>query len=391
MTVRALAVLFAALATQRPPAVPAAQDIAPPGHAEVIARGLDPKSWQRDFPVQYDQWRTPSRIEPEWREQRGHAFSLKDRDESGPGGDARWAILRAGRPKLRPLPAACLECHASETPTGSNYWAARARAKTPVACIRCHSGWGAGFSARTASALPPAPPKPAVETCAGCHTEYYVEDGRVMRPDAAFLSAGAAAGGSKPPDTHVPDARSIERYYDRVRRTDWTHPATGAGLIEPRHPQAQMFSAGPHAANHAGCPDCHMPKDPRGVSDHRMTNPLERIDAACARCHRLAAAELRARVRAIQERTDAANSRALDAVVDLVAAIREAAASGAPASRLAEARAYHRRAQWRIEFVEADRSRGFHAPDETGSLLLEAIDCARRGRLAAGAGVRPAR
>ncbi|MGE5488693.1 MAG: ammonia-forming cytochrome c nitrite reductase subunit c552 [bacterium] len=388
MTARAIAVLVVALTPLERPAAPTAPDTAPqPAKASV--RGLDPKSWQREFPVQYDQWRTPSRIEPQWKEQRGHAFSLKDRDEAGPEGDPRWAILRAGRPKLRPLPGACLECHASETPAGGNYWEARERAKTPVACIRCHETWGTGLSRREASVDPPA--RPAHAACAECHTEYHIKDGRVVRPGAALLSAVAAGGGSGPPETRVPDARAIEQYYDRIRLTDWTHPATGAGLIEPRHPQAQMFAAGPHAANRAGCPDCHMPKDARGVSDHRVVNPLERIEAACMRCHRLEAAELRARVNAIQERTRAAKSRALDAVADLIAAIRDAAASGAPASRLAEARAYHRRAQWRLEFVEADRSDGFHAPDEAASLLIEAIDLARRGQLAAGAGVRAAR
>ena len=39
--------------------------------------------------------------------------------------------------------------------------------------------------------------------------------------------------------------------------------------------------------------------------------------------------------------------------------------------------------QWRIDFVAADRSLGFHAPQESARLLAEAIDYARQAQLAA--------
>jgi nitrite reductase (cytochrome c-552) len=50
--------------------------------------------------------------------------------------------------------------------------------------------------------------------------------------------------------------------------------------------------------------------------------------------------------------------------------------------RLDAARRFQRKAQWRLDFVAAENSMGFHAPQETARLLAEAIDYARQGELA---------
>ena len=52
-------------------------------------------------------------------------------------------------------------------------------------------------------------------------------------------------------------------------------------------------------------------------------------------------------------------------------------------SELAPILALHRKAQWRLDFVAAENSMGFHAPQETARVLAEAIDYARQGQLAA--------
>ena len=41
-----------------------------------------------------------------------------------------------------------------------------------------------------------------------------------------------------------------------------------------------------------------------------------------------------------------------------------------------------RRAQWRADFVNAENSTGFHAPQEAARILAEAIDYARQGQVA---------
>ena len=45
--------------------------------------------------------------------------------------------------------------------------------------------------------------------------------------------------------------------------------------------------------------------------------------------------------------------------------------------------ALQRKAQWRLDFVAAENSMGFHAPQETARVLAESIDYARQGQLAA--------
>jgi formate-dependent nitrite reductase cytochrome c552 subunit len=50
---------------------------------------------------------------------------------------------------------------------------------------------------------------------------------------------------------------------------------------------------------------------------------------------------------------------------------------------LKEALDLHRKAQWRLDFVSAENSMGFHAPQEAARILAEAIDYARQGQLAA--------
>jgi cytochrome c nitrite reductase small subunit len=53
-----------------------------------------------------------------------------------------------------------------------------------------------------------------------------------------------------------------------------------------------------------------------------------------------------------------------------------------PESALAAACPLHRKAQWRVDFVVSENSRGFHAPQETLRILGEAIDDARQAQLA---------
>ncbi len=43
----------------------------------------------------------------------------------------------------------------------------------------------------------------------------------------------------------------------------------------------------------------------------------------------------------------------------------------------------HRKAQWRLDFVAAENSMGFHAPQEMARVLGESIDLARQGQLEA--------
>src|SRR5512146_1154556 len=74
------------------------------------------------FPLETELFRQPSAEDARWREKRGHAFSLAERDAGDPDGDPRWRRILAGRPKQRPKPAACATCHPA----------------AGVACADCH-------------------------------------------------------------------------------------------------------------------------------------------------------------------------------------------------------------------------------------------------------------
>jgi nitrite reductase (cytochrome c-552) len=64
-------------------------------------------------------------------------------------------------------------------------------------------------------------------------------------------------------------------------------------------------------------------------------------------------------------------------------AIGAARAAGASDAQLAPVFALQRHAQWRLDFVNAENSMGFHAPQETARVLGEAIDYARQAQVQA--------
>jgi nitrite reductase (cytochrome c-552) len=66
--------------------------------------------------------------------------------------------------------------------------------------------------------------------------------------------------------------------------------------------------------------------------------------------------------------------------MDAIVAARKA---GVPEASVQAAQALHRKAQWRLDFVAAENSMGFHAPQEMARILGETIDFARQGQLAA--------
>jgi nitrite reductase (cytochrome c-552) len=106
------------------------------------------------------------------------------------------------------------------------------------------------------------------------------------------------------------------------------------------------------------------------------------INNACQTCHKWPEAELRGRVETIQERVFGLRNRAMEAVVALIGDIKESRAGGKSESELDQPRKLQRRAQFMLDFVEAENSTGFHAPEEAERILAESIDYARQGQLA---------
>ncbi|HKV12949.1 MAG TPA: ammonia-forming cytochrome c nitrite reductase subunit c552, partial [Thermoanaerobaculia bacterium] len=90
----------------------------------------------------------------------------------------------------------------------------------------------------------------------------------------------------------------------------------------------------------------------------------------------------KARVETIQERNFKLRGLAMDALVALIGDIKAARTAGATDAQLATARDFQRKAQFYLDFIEAENSMGFHASQEAARILGESIDFSRKGEIA---------
>jgi len=360
----------------------------------------------------------------DYREERGHAYMLSDQRETE-------------RVTKKHQPGACLQCHASnlvayrsqgikagapgaltdpllsadgqaqlfrgfEAVCAMPYEEATALVEHPVSCIDCHDpvsnalrvtrpGFLTGIRA-LADSNEPVPHLPSIErwrtgarerpydpnidasrqemrsmACGQCHVEYYFKgDGKLVTY----------------PWNNGLKVEQIEAYYDKAGFKDWVHADSGAPVLKAQHPEFETWSQGIHARSGVSCADCHMPYKREGaikISDHHIRSPMLNIPRACQTCHPYSEEELLGRVTTIQDRTKALLDRGEDAVLALIVALKEAMAAGVPDGALEAPRALQRKAQWRLDFVSAENSMGFHAPQESARILAEAIDDARQG------------
>jgi len=177
----------------------------------------------------------------------------------------------------------------------------------------------------------------------------------------------------------------IYDYYEEVKHKDFTHKETGAPVLKAQHPEFEIFSMGIHAASGVACADCHMPYKREGgakISDHHVRSPMLNINRACQGCHRFSEDEIRNRVELIQTRFIESRNLAMNALMDLIEDIRQARDAGATDNQLHGAWAAQRKAQFFIDFVEAENSTGFHAPGEELRILTQALDSIRKGQIA---------
>jgi nitrite reductase (cytochrome c-552) len=406
---------------------------------EVTEATLDPKVWGQNWPNEYDSYlktALPTTTKYGGRgvgasdagpaEQKidrdpwlkrifaGYAFSIDYRDRRG----HYYALFDQEQTKRvteRKQPGACLQCHASnlaayrfagkgdvmkgfEVVSAMPYADARnlkddagqPLIQHSIACVDCHDpktmavrvtrpGFINGIKALKAkqgiSDFDPNRDASRQEmrsfVCGQCHVEYYFKGPNkvVTYPWANGLRV-----------------EEIEAYYDAEGFTDWVHAETGNKVLKAQHPEFEVWNQGVHARAGVACADCHMPYQRIGaqkVSDHWVRSPLLNLNRACQTCHAVPEAELAERVLVIQDRHYALMQRAAKATTDMLDAIVAAKKTGASEADLQAAAAFHKKAQWRLDFVAAENSMGFHAPQELARILGETIDFARQGQLAA--------
>ena len=385
--------------------------------AEIAVDEPDPAVWGRNFPAEYDAYKRTmntseltkyseygryggseafSRLDryPDLKRLfAGYPFAVEYREERGHlrGIEDMLATKRLGDAK----PGTCMTCKSSQVPGLMKSLGPEKFYATPVkellsaygirfsiSCADCHDA-GTQALQTTRPAFKEAMAARGVDiakashmdmrtyVCAQCHVEYY------FKGPGKYLTFPWAKG------LRIED---IESYYDEIGFKDWEHAETRAPLVKMQHSEFELWSSGIHARSGVSCADCHMPYKKEGavkITDHWIRTPLSNPVNACGGCHRLPESELRARVLEIQDRTFELLTRAEKALVEAQDAIMAAIAAGVPDAGLAEARALHRKAFIRWDFLSAENSMGFHSPQEAARVLGDAIDYARQCEISA--------
>jgi len=396
----------------------------------------DPAVWGKNFPLQYDSYlrtvdqvrtrfggseavhKTPTGADPrsivaqsrleedprlktmwdgyafavDFREERGHAYMLDDQTFTE-------------RQNVTQQPGTCINCHASAYPAYKKlgngditagfkalnkmpYAEARKEVSHPVACIDCHDSQTMALRVTRPAFMEGIKLVKASQgvanfdvnrdatrqemrsyVCGQCHVEYYFKgpEKELTYPWHKGLKV-----------------ENILEYYEEVKHKDWTHARTGADALKAQHPEFEMYNQGIHARAGVSCADCHMPYERQGamkISSHHVRSPLLSLNTSCQTCHKGTEDELKFRVETIQERTYRLRSIAMDALVQLINDIAVARAAGVPDADLAVARENQRKAQFFVDFVEAENSMGFHAPAEAVRILGESINFSRLGQV----------
>jgi nitrite reductase (cytochrome c-552) len=264
--------------------------------------------------------------------------------------------------KLVSHPVTCLDCHDPET---MQLRVTRPAFIEGIRLVRSSSGGGDYDVNRDATRQ-----EMRSYVCGQCHVEYYFRgtEKRLTYPWRNGLRAD-----------------EILSYYEETGFRDWVHEESGAPALKAQHPEFEMYNQGVHARSGVACTDCHMPYQRTGamkVTDHHVRSPLLNVNRACQTCHRWPEEELRARVHTIQDRTFQIRNLALDALLALIADIKTAQAGGAGDAALEAPRRHQRRAQFLLDFIEAENSMGFHADQEAMRILALSLDETRRGQAA---------
>jgi len=282
------------------------------------------------------------------------------------------------------FPLGCVDCHDSKSmelrvtrPGFLRGIAALAASDAPVPHLQSIERWRQG---KRAAPYDPNHDGTRQEmrsyVCGQCHVEYYCGP---KTPLFFPWSEGLRV-------EQIEKTYDAFRFEDGHRFYDWKHAETGAEALKAQHPEFELWSQGIHARSGVACADCHMPYKREGaakVSDHWVRSPLLNVARACQTCHPFPEAEMLARVEAIQTRTHDLMQRSAAAMTDMLDAIAAAKKAGASDDMLAPALELQRKAQWRIDFVAAENSMGFHAPAEAARILAESIDFSRQAQLAA--------
>jgi nitrite reductase (cytochrome c-552) len=119
------------------------------------------------------------------------------------------------------------------------------------------------------------------------------------------------------------------------------------------------------------------------VSEHWIKSPMLEVARSCQVCHPFSEAELHARVETIQHRNKMLMDRSGEAMVAMLDEVVALKKTGAKEDEMTPIYELQRKGQWRLDFVNAENSMGFHAPQESARILGESIDYFRQAQILA--------
>jgi len=255
-------------------------------------------------------------------------------------------------------------------------------------CLDCHNTQDASLNIRRGFTLVKALETMGVDSknlthqqmrsiiCAQCHVTYVVPRDKDMKPTGLFFPWKGSKLGSITIENIIKVLKSDPAY------EEWKQTVTGFKLAYIRHPEFEFFSNNSiHWNAGVSCSDCHMPYKKMGgfkVSEHVITSPLKMDMKACLQCHGKSAEWLRQQVINVQDRTmslllRAGYQTAVSAKLFEVANKATQAGKSLDQDLYSKAKELYLEALYRLIFIGAENSIGFHNPTEAMRILGDAV------------------
>ena len=385
----------------------------------VLDKGVESRSdkWAEKYPHQYKSWKETSQNDEitdmikkkpqlavlwagygfakDYNAPRGHFYALQSNINS----------LRTGAPAgpdTGPMPTACWTCKSPDVPrlmekegeqgyyTGK--WAKYGdEVVNSIGCADCHSSQ-TGKLEISRPYLEKGIEKIGMDAakvdsedmrnlaCAQCHVEYYFKKTEWKDKSGNQKTAMVV---TLPWDKGL-SAEEMEKYYDEINFSDWTHGISKAPMLKAQHPDYEIYTSGIHAKSGVSCADCHMPSKTEGgvtFSDHHITSPMANVDTVCVGCHDQDAEVIKSVVKDKLARKEQLMELAMDSLAKAHLEAGKAWELGATEAEMKDILTDIRHAQWKWDYSIASHGSFFHAPEETLRLLGVANDTAQAARL----------
>ena len=326
----------------------------------------------------------------DYNQGRGHVYAVEDLRNS----------LRTGAPTGNddgPMPSTCWTCKSPDVPRYINEhgindyykgkWAGKGdEMVNPIGCANCHDEKSMNLTI-VQPALIEAFERQGKDinkvshnemrslVCAQCHSEYYFNKNLPGSEGIPYLVFPWDEGMTM---------EDMEKYYDNVNHTDWTHKISKAPMLKAQHPGYEVFKMGIHGQRGVSCSDCHMPYKTEGgqkFTDHHIQSPLNNVANSCQVCHREEEKELIKNVFDNQDRIIENRDQLERLLVRAHVEAGKAWELGATEAQMKDILHGIRLGQWRWDYAAASHGGSFHAPVETGRVIAKGIDITQETRI----------